>query len=325
MLKENLWMVSLIGSLIASIVLVTSIGKASPEPVIRVEPTLNTVAPSQTFTINISIADVTLENTHGYGAVAWEVDISFNSTVLNVFSVKEGSWLKQAGSTWWIPPQIDNTTGTIIASASLFPIPVPPQTGATGSGTLANVTFKVMNEGRSDLHFYKSLLRAYNGTTYLVIEHTTVDGAFKYPLLRNVAVTSVSVSPTSVSIGEPVSINVTVKNEGEATETFDVTVFYDSVTIETKKATDLAPGNSQTLSFSWNTRDVAEDNYTITAKASTLSGETNTADNTYTNGAVTLKAPPTFPTELLAGAIIATVAVLIVIILYTRRRKPTKT
>jgi len=165
--------------------ILANIGTASPAlPVIAINPKVNSAVPTKTFTFNITISGVTLENTKGFGICAWEVDISFNSTVLNVFSVKEGPWLKQAGTTYWIPPQIDNTAGTIVASASLFPIPVPPKTGATGSGTLANITFTVLTRGVTPLHFYKTLLRAYNATSssYLTIEHTVVDGYYQYPL-----------------------------------------------------------------------------------------------------------------------------------------------
>lgn len=326
MLKENLFRIFLIGFLMASMVVVISIGKASPEPVIHVEPRVSTVAPGQIFTVNITIVDVTLENSIN-GLYGWEFHMSFNASILQAVSVEEGPFLKSAGTTFWTQPKIDNVTGIVSAVDFFFPYPAK---GALGSGVLADITFQVISEGETSLHFlyealYLTKLRTYDGTNILPIEHTSVDGTFKYPLLRDVAVKEVVAFPTSVLAGELVSINVTVKNEGDAMETFDVTILYDSTTIETKKVTDLAQGNLQTLSFSWNTKDVAEGNYTITATASTLSGETDIEDNTHTNGAVRVKAPPsTFPTELLA-AIIVIVVVTVGILLYLRRRKPTKT
>jgi len=40
---------------------------------------------------------------------------------------------------------------------------------------------------------------------------------------HDIAVTNVTASPDTVKIGEPVSINVTVTNEGDYSETFNVT------------------------------------------------------------------------------------------------------
>ena len=144
-------------------------------------------------------------------------------------------------------------------------------------------------------------------------------------LAHDIALIEVTPSSTSVSAGKLVSINVTVKNEGSATETFDVTVLYDSTAIDTKTVTDLAPGDSETLSFSWNTKDVAEGDYTITAVASGIDEETDTADNTYTNVVVTVTAPlPGFPTPLFVAIIIAVATMFSVVFLYTRRRRSTK-
>ena len=156
-----------------------NIATAPPTPPeIRIAPKVSSHPQAATFTINVTISGVTLENTEGYGVTAWEVDISFNSTVLNAISVQQGPWLKTAGTVYWITPKIDNDAGTVIAAASLFP---PKTSGALGSGTLANITFTVMNKGTSDFHFYKTVLRAYNGTGYLIIDHTVVDGFFQYP------------------------------------------------------------------------------------------------------------------------------------------------
>ena len=147
-------------------------------PVIGLNPKVNSYPQASTFTLNVTISGVTPENTEGFGVTAWEVDISFNSTVLNAVSVMQGPWLKTAGNVYWIPPKIDNDVGTVIAAASLFP---PKTSGALGSGTMANITFTVMNKGTSDFHFFKTVLRAYNGSSYLVLDHTVVDGFFQYP------------------------------------------------------------------------------------------------------------------------------------------------
>jgi len=107
---------------------------------------------------------------------------------------------------------------------------------------------------------------------------------------HDIAIVSVTPSTTRVKLGDFVNINVTVANEGSFTETFNVTLYYDSTQIETpQNVTDLVAGANYTLSFVWSTTDVAEEvyaaidkqkTYNITATASTVSGETDTADNT---------------------------------------------
>ena len=49
--------------------------------------------------------------------------------------------------------------------------------------------------------------------------------------------------------------------------------------IETKTVTNLPPGEETTLTFTWNTTGFAKGNYTISAVADTVPGETDTADN----------------------------------------------
>jgi len=72
---------------------------------------------------------------------------------------------------------------------------------------------------------------------------------------------------TQVARGEPVSINVTVKNQGNFTETFDVTCYYDSNSIGTQLVASLDPGGSTVKTFFWDTTGVALDTYHIKAWA----------------------------------------------------------
>lgn len=56
--------------------------------------------------------------------------------------------------------------------------------------------------------------------------------------------------------------------------------------IETKSIINLPPGEDTTLTFIWNPRGVAPGDYTISAYAHPLPGETDTTDNTYVDGIV---------------------------------------
>jgi len=120
------------------------------------------------------------------------------------------------------------------------------------------------------------------------------------PVVHDVAITGVKASPSTVGVGDTVTITVNASNQGTESETFDVTAYYNSTPIETK-ATTLAAGGSTTLTFSWNTTGVAIGTYTIKAVASTVPGETDTADNTLTDGTVTVQTSTVTVNASLAG------------------------
>jgi hypothetical protein len=85
-------------------------------------------------------------------------------------------------------------------------------------------------------------------------------------------------------------INVTVKNEGNFTETFNVTVYANTTSVASQNVT-LSSGNSTTITFTWNTTGFAKGNYTIWAYAWPVPGETDTADNTFVDGWVKVVVP----------------------------------
>jgi len=142
---------------------------------------------------------------------------------------------------------------------------------------------------------------------------------------HDIAVTGVTVSSSEVSVGQSVSISVTVQNQGNFTETFSVTVKFDDTEIGALNVTDLASGASATLDFSWDTASVSPGTYTIKAVAGTLSGETDTDDNTKIGSSVKINAA--FPILLyaLAGVGIVIVAAIIVYMLKFRKPKPPPT
>lgn len=163
--------------------------------------------------------------------------------------------------------------------------------GASGSGTLATMTFLVQKKGSSSLDLYDTKLYdpAYPSPGSEIV-HTATDGYFIY--VSDVAVINITVSPTTASVGEPVYINATVENEGNSTETFNVTAYYDSTPIETQKVINLNPKASLTQSFTWNTTGLATGTYAIKVNASVVEGETDTLNNEFIDGEVTLTLAP---------------------------------
>ncbi|MFQ5999426.1 MAG: PKD domain-containing protein [Candidatus Bathyarchaeia archaeon] len=111
---------------------------------------------------------------------------------------------------------------------------------------------------------------------------------YTFVYVHDVAIISVTAS-AEVYVGDIVNITVVVKNEGTAVETFSVTVYYNGMSVETKTVKDLLAGSEATLTFNWNTTGVTVGSYTISAQASVVSGETDTADNSLTDGIVKVK------------------------------------
>ena len=109
--------------------------------------------------------------------------------------------------------------------------------------------------------------------------------------IHDVAVIDASPSETVVAQDYLASINVTVENQGTTTETFDVTASANTTTIGIQTVTNLAAGVRETLIFNWNTIGFSYSNYTISAVADTVLGETDTADNIYTDGTVLVTIP----------------------------------
>lgn len=104
--------------------------------------------------------------------------------------------------------------------------------------------------------------------------------------IHDIAVTSVFCSSRSTYKGRIVNIYVMVKNEGNYTETFNLTVYQNDTAIETKTV-KLQDDATEYVTFGWNTTD-AEINatYLLKAAAGLVPGEENFDNNNYTDGFV---------------------------------------
>jgi len=106
--------------------------------------------------------------------------------------------------------------------------------------------------------------------------------------VADVAVTSVSV-PGTVQTGSAVQVEVGVANLGTQAESFTVMLSSDvEGAIGSQEVSALSAGASTTLSFSWTPSQAGAQ--TLTATASTVPGETNTANNSKT-ASVTVEDP----------------------------------
>jgi hypothetical protein len=108
---------------------------------------------------------------------------------------------------------------------------------------------------------------------------------------HDVAITDISLSKTVVGQGYEMYVHVNVQNQGNFTETFNVTSYADTTIIQTQTITDLASGDSTMIIFEWNTTGMTFGNYTIKAVADTIEEEIDTEDNTLVNGDVMVTIP----------------------------------
>jgi len=153
-----------------------------------------------------------------------------------------------------------------------------------------------------------------------------------HPQIHDIAVLNVSSLKTLVYIGEVDVIYVVVKNNGAYVESFDVTAFYDSNFVGKLFVNNLEPSRAILLVFHWNTRNVTEGNYTLSAEASTVPGEVNVENNKFVDGAVCIKLwtfPPKWEVFVGPLALLFVLALLVgvclicvlLFVLWRRRRK----
>jgi hypothetical protein len=277
-------------------IFVTNIGMSSPGTVIDTDPLPCTAPASTSFDLNITITDVV----DLYG---WEFNLTFDPTVLNVTGIVEGPFLSDfaALDPWiysiFLGASMDNTAGWVSAGCALFDtFPPTDPDGADGDGVLATVTFNVLSDGISDLHFDYTLIHLMDPVDLIPvpIPHTTEDGFFSNVI--DVAVIDVLPAKNEAypTWTIPLNITVTVMNNAPTPKNFTVRAYYENVIgayeIGIQNVTNLTSGSQLNLTFSWNLTDVAWGLYTIKANV-TLAGDINPANNEFVYSNVTIKIP----------------------------------
>jgi hypothetical protein len=246
--------------------------------VIYIDPPLITgLSIGNIFYVNVTVRDVVR-------LFAWSFQLCYKSEVLNASHWNLGPVFKPSDvyniTVIWTD-RYNATHGLIQIDCTFL-----GDVSFSGSAVLATVYFRVKSEGSTVLHLQNTLLFDDSYPVPREIPHTTVDGEFGGVTAKNIAVVQITPSKTVVN-DTVVLINVTVANYGLQSETFDVTLYYDSVEIETKTVRNLAPAALLSLNFTWDTTPVAKGKYTLSAMAHPLPDETNTVDNTFTDGIIT--------------------------------------
>jgi hypothetical protein len=105
--------------------------------------------------------------------------------------------------------------------------------------------------------------------------------------VHDIAVSDVTVFKTVVGQNYTMRINVTVQNLGTQDEIFNLTAYANETSFSNLADVSLPSGNSSVILFVWNatgssTSGFVYGNYTISAYADPLLGETNTENNNFT-------------------------------------------
>lgn len=250
---------------------------------ISVSPSTSTAEIGETFSIDIRISDV-------IDLYGWEFKLKWNKTILDPLNVIEGTFLKNNGDTYFIN-KINETLGYMLVDCTLLGnIP-----GVSGTGTLATVEFSVNGQGECSLDLYDTKLVS---SLEESITHTTNDGNFvtSAPSIHDISVADIKLSKNVIAVGGILRINITVENLGGYDETFDLhvyadqdtTIIGDEILIKTNRIESLPSLTSNILTITWNTTETPKGNYTISGQASIVPDETNTTNNLYMDGTVTL-------------------------------------
>lgn len=233
---------------------------------INVSPSSITTNVGASFSINVTVSNV-------LDLYGWEFKLSWNATLLNATGVTEGPFLKRGGPTFFTF-QVNESDGHMIADCTVLDT-VP---GVNGNGTLATITFFVEAPGECPFDLYEVLLL---DSFENPIQSQVNDGYghFNPSSTHDVAIINVVFSPISALPSEIIHINVTAQNQGSFYESFDVMTHVDSENVETQHIS-LNSGSSTIIPFDWNTTGRGKGEYTISASASIVPSETDTADNT---------------------------------------------
>jgi hypothetical protein len=126
-----------------------------------------------------------------------------------------------------------------------------------------------------------------------------VDCTDRYPLMKPytagsghmVEAMSVITAKKTIGLGFSCSVTVVVADDGQYTETFNVSCYANTTSVGMQLVSNLQAGCALVLTFSWNTTGFGYGNYTLSAYAWPVPGETSVAKNTFIGGTVKVSIP----------------------------------
>jgi len=314
----------------------SSMVRVFASPYVAVDPH-STVNSSLTIGTDYNVSIYTDYN--GSDITAYQFSLTWNPNILELVNVTNGEIIKNTTHpelVEFVPGNINNAAGSLTATYAYY---VPAGMVTSGPGILAYVTFNVVGLGDSSIILGSdTYLIGWDPVaeiTYKIVNGITMfhhlgNGFFQNAeVIHDVAVVSVTASPTEVVQGENITITVVIENQGTAVEDVTVNIYYDydpAITqpIGTRTLSAIAVGENVTVTFTWNTLRIVAKTHTITAIVSELPGETDTVDNKLkgdTPVTISEKIEPPIPLELAIGIAVAVIAVIVIIMFVLRRSK----
>ncbi len=124
-----------------------SASPAEAAPILSVQPSATAVAQGETLSVLIGIGLIDPTSADDVSDLyAYQFGVSFDPSIFVVNSVTEGSFLGQAGQTFFIPGLVDNVGGTVTFNANTL---LGASPGATGAGWLLGLELTALNPGIS--------------------------------------------------------------------------------------------------------------------------------------------------------------------------------
>jgi len=235
------------------------LSNAQQNPTVSVSPSSVTFPVNQSFTINITLSDVS----DLYG---WYFQLNWNNSLLEFLNASEGPFLETGGTTFF-DYSLDATDGNVIVYDTLTgSIP-----GVNGAGTLATLTFEASNVGSCPLDLQNVELA---DSSDQPISCQVSSGYGYFTPQYDIAVTQLIAAPMILLPGGIVNINVTVQNEGDSSDVFNVTVYINLQPIGVQLSS-LGIGAGTIVSFTWDTTGLQEGDYYLLASVSGVEGEAN--------------------------------------------------
>ncbi|MHA1710684.1 MAG: PKD domain-containing protein [Candidatus Freyarchaeota archaeon] len=165
-----------------------------------------TKTPGTTLTIDVNVADVS-------ELYAWSFQLKWDPDILSVTDVTEGQLLSQNGHSTYFVSKVDPDLGYMAVWCTLKG--EPATAAASGSGTLATITFKVEGEGFCSLDLYDTKLLDCHGNE---IKHMVNDGYFvNVEAEVRTPVASFTLYPKVPCVGEMVIFNASDSYDPDGT------------------------------------------------------------------------------------------------------------
>lgn len=234
-----------------------------------------TLVPGSELNVMIKIANVT-------GLYSFSFNMSYNNEVLNCLGVLIIPYNNETAFN--VDVAWKDSIGELHVNVT-YCSPAEPITSLTAFA-VARIHFQIVERGCSILDLHDTQMLDEYGTSII---HVAQDGLICV-LIRDVAVTNITTDKNEVYPGGLIQVNVTAKNEGNITESFEVSLYYGDIFLTNLSVVNLPPNNETVVEFTWDTTGFSPCyNESLKAEASVVPYETDIADNTFIDGIVKIK------------------------------------